>query len=417
MEKNVVDLSKVVVVVLGGGQGSRLYPLTRDRAKPAVGFGGKYRLIDFAISNCLHSKLDKILILTQFNSFSLNRHIWQTYSKETPKEGFIDVLAAEQTIESKDWFQGTADAVRQSLKYIIRHNPKHVLITSADQIYKLDYRKLLDWHVNKNADITVAANYSPIEKLHGLGVTKINENFNITGFFEKPKDLSLVKDFDLKEIGIDHPDDKSYLASMGIYVFNTDILMKALDNDDEDFGKSVIPNLSTVYNMICYPFDGYWEDVGTIKAFYKANMEWRLGQGIAKSFLGEYSLITRSRQLPPSRLESGSFKSSLIADGCHILAKSIEGSIIGVRTKVGVNSAIKNSIIMGNDFYDDKDQFAIGEDCVINNAIIDKNVKIGNRVKIENSKNIEEADHECYTIRSGIVVIPKGTVIPDDMAI
>ncbi len=417
MEKTVTDLSKVVVVVLGGGQGTRLYPLTRDRAKPAVGFGGKYRLIDFAISNCLHSKLNQIFILTQFNSFSLNRHIWQTYSKETPYEGFIDVLAAEQTIESKRWFQGTADAVRQSLKYILRYNPEHVLITSADQIYKLDYRNLLEWHVQKNADITVASNYSSAEKLRGLGVTKIDKKFKITGFLEKPKDISLVKDFDLKEIGLEFPDDKSYLASMGIYVFNTDVLKSALDNDDEDFGKNVIPNLAKEHNMICYPFDGYWEDVGTIKAFYKANMEWRLGEGIAKSFQGEYSLITRSRQLPPSRLESGIVKSSLIADGCHIFAESIEGSIIGVRTKVGSGSIIKNSIIMGNDSYDDKVPFTIGENCIINNAILDKNVKIGNRVKINNSSNILDADHECFTIRSGIVVIPKGTEIPDDMVI
>ncbi len=417
MEKNKADFNKVVVVVLGGGQGSRLYPLTRDRAKPAVGFGGKYRLIDFAVSNCLHSKCDKIFILTQFNSFSLNRHIWQTYSRETQQSGFIDVLAAQQTPDSKDWYQGTADAVRQSLKYIARHNPKHVLITSADQIYKLDYQKLLNWHVENNADITIAANYTPPEKLFGLGVTKINKDFTISGFAEKPKDVSEVKDFDLKEIGMDYPGDKSFLASMGIYVFNTEVLMKALDNEDEDFGKNVIPSLAKSNKMVCFPFDGYWEDVGTIKSFFNANMEWSRGEGIAKSFQGEYSLITRSRQLPPTRLESGTIKRSLIADGCHISADSIEDSIIGVRTRVGLQSTIKDSIIMGNDFYDEDAPFTIGNNCVINKAIIDKNVKIGDRVRIENVNNVQEHDHECYTIRSGIVVIPKGAVLPDDMVI
>ena len=415
--ENIIDPKEIVVVILGGGQGSRLYPLTRDRAKPAVGFGGKYRLIDFSISNCLHSKLENIFILTQFNSFSLNRHIWQTYSKETHGDGFIDVLAAEQTPESRDWYQGTADAVRQSLKYILRHNPKYVLIISADQIYKLDYNNLLNWHLEKDADVTIAANFSPVEKLFALGVTRIEKDFRVVAFAEKPKDPSMVKDYHLKEIGVECPDDKPYLASMGIYIFNTDVLVKALDNNDEDFGKSIIPNIAKGFKMSCFPFDGYWEDVGTIKAFFKANMEWRLGEGIAKSFQGEYALITRSRQLPPSRIDSTNIVSSLIADGCSIFAKTIEGSIVGVRTRIGHDTVIKDSIIMGNDFYDDNVTFEIGKGCVINNVILDKNVKIGNGVRIENKNNIQEHESQQYMIRSGIVVIPKGTTIPDGTVI
>ncbi len=417
MEEKSIDPKEIVVVVLGGGQGSRLYPLTRDRAKPAVGFGGKYRLIDFSISNCLQSKIEKIFILTQFNSFSLNRHIWQTYSKEMQRDSFIDVLAAEQTTENKSWYQGTADAVRQSLKYIIPHNPRYVLIISADQIYKLDYGNLLNWHVKNEADVTIAANYTSVDELFGLGVTKIKNDFSVVGFKEKPEDPSLVKDYHLDTIGVEYPNNKPYLASMGLYLFNTETLVKALDNEDEDFGKSVIPTMAKDFRMSCFPFDGYWEDVGTIKAFYKANMEWRLGEGIAKSFQDEYALITHSRQLPPSRIEGANVRSSLIADGCNIFAKSIENTIVGVRTRIGPDTEIKDSIIMGNDHYDKELPFEIGKQSVIQKAILDKNVKIGEGVRIENKEDIQEYDSELYTIRAGIVVIPRGTNIPDGMVI
>jgi len=411
-ELALVDPSDVVVIVLGGGRGTRLYPLTRDRAKPAVAFGGKYRLVDIVLTNCIRSKLNRIFILTQFNSYSLNRHIWQTYSRFAPDQGIIDVIAAEQTRESGDWFQGTADAVRQSLRHVLHRHPRYVLILSADQIYSMDYRRLLAWHQAREADVTLAALCTPEAEVHRLGVVKVDDAMRVAGFHEKPKDLADVADFRVDTLpDVQVPADKPFLCSMGIYLFNTDVLVEALDNTEEDFGKSVIPQTAKSRAMSCFPFDGYWEDVGTIEAFYKANMDWRAGRGIAAMFQRGASIITHARQLPPSRIDGTTITESLVADGCHIHAERIAGSIVGVRGRIGNGTVVEDSIVMGNDGAEGALPFEVGSNCRIRNAIIDKNAVIGDGCVIENATGIEEADHDLYSIRHGIVVIPRGAFV------
>ena len=411
-ELGLVDPGDVVVIVLGGGRGSRLYPLTRDRAKPAVGFGGKYRLVDIVLTNCIRSKLGRIFILTQFNSYSLNRHIWQTYSRFAPDEGIIDVIAAEQTRESGDWFQGTADAVRQSLRHVLHRHPRYVLILSADQIYSMDYRELLGWHQAHEADVTLAALCTPEDEVHRFGVVKVDEAMRVVGFHEKPEALAEVADFRVDKLdAVRAPEGKPFLCSMGIYLFDADVLVEALDNNEEDFGRSVIPQTARRRCMSCFPFDGYWADVGTIEAFYEANMDWRAGRGIAAMFQRGASIITHARQLPPSRIEGTLVEDSLIADGCHIHAERISRSIVGVRGRVGDGSVVEDSIIMGNDLNEGPVPFEIGGGCRIRRAIIDKNAVIGDGCVIENADGVEEADHDLYSIRSGIVAIARGAFV------
>jgi len=408
-----IDLRDVVVIIMGGGRGTRLYPLTRYRAKPAVGFGGKYRLIDIVLTNCIRSKLEKIFILTQFNSFSLNRHIWQTYSRLGPRETYIDVIAAEQTAESGEWFQGTADAVRKSLLHTMRSKPNYTLILSADQIYSMDYRDLLAWHLAHKADVTLAARYTPESDLHALGVVQVDPALRVVGFCEKPKKAEQVAGFRVDGLAaLTPPPGAPYLCSMGIYLFNTPVLLDALSGTEEDFGRSVIPQTAQRRLMSCFPFDGYWEDVGTIEAFYKANMLWRQGQGIAAMFQRGASIITHSRQLPPSRIEGTTIIDSLVADGCHLHAAHIARSIIGVRTRIGDRSVVEDSILMGNDADEGPVPFEVGADCVIRKAILDKDVVVGDGSVIENAAGVVEADSELYSIRSGIVVVPKGAVLP-----
>jgi len=381
-----VDPEDTVVVVLGGGRGTRLCPLTRDRAKPAVSFGGKYRLIDIPLSNCLRSKFDRIFILTQFNSFSLNRHIWQTYSRFTSQDSFIDVIAAEQTTESGDWFQGPADAVRQSLRYVLDHDPRHVLVISADQIYTMDYRDLLHSHRSREADVTIAAHYVPEAQVRSLGIVKVNRAMRVVGFREKPNDPDDVADFRLDKFHA--PAGRPFLCSMGIYLFNSAVLAEALDNDEEDFGKGVIPQTAERRRMFCHPFDGYWEDVGTIETFYKANMDWRAGGGIAGVFHTGDAIITHSRQLPPSRIDGTAIDESLIADGCHIRAKRIARSVVGVRARIGESTVVEDAIIMGNDAPEGRAPLEIGANCRIRRATIDKNAVIGDGSVIENAQGI-----------------------------
>ena len=408
-----VDPTDVAVVVLGGGRGTRLYPLTRDRAKPAVGFGAKYRLIDITLTNCLRSRFERIFILTQFNSFSLNRHIWQTYSRETHHDGAIEVIAAEQTMESADWFQGTADAVRQSLKHVLYRDPRHVLILSADQLYSMDYRALLLSHQTRRADVTIAARYTPPEQIRSLGVVQVDADLRVVGFHEKPRDPQDVAAFRLDKVpGIQYPHGRPFLASMGIYLFDTEALVESLENDEEDFGKAVIPQTARRRPMRCYTFDGYWEDVGSIEAFYRANMDWRGGHGIAALFEDGSSIITHSRQLPPSRIDGTRIEDSIIADGCHIEADAIRRSIVGVRSRIGRGSVIEDSILMGNDATRGEAAPQIGAQCQIRKAIVDKNARIGDGSIIENADGLTEADLDLCAIRAGIVVIPRGVSVP-----
>ncbi|MBN1981362.1 MAG: hypothetical protein JW795_07525 [Chitinivibrionales bacterium] len=403
--------SDVVVVILGGGKGTRLYPLTKQRAKPAVSFGGKYRLIDIPITNCLASQLNKIFILTQYNSFSLNRHIWQAYSREVSRDGFIDVIAAEQTDTSRDWFQGTADAVRKTMQYLLYHTPKYVLILSGDQVYSMDYNLLIKQHLSKKADVTVAAHYTAQDEITGLGIMKVADDMRVINFYEKPATVNLVSDFRHNHTlpGIEN---KPFLASMGIYLFNTQVLIDALKCDETDFGKSIIPKSAKQFKMFAYPCDGYWEDVGTIKTFYEANMEWLHGGGIASIFQGGGSIITHSRMLPPSSIENCLIEHSIISDGCTIRAREIRRSIIGVRATIGKGSIIEDSLIMGNQHTQKPNEFSIGSSCVIKRAILDKDVIVGAGSKITNVKGVDEEINDLYVIRSGIVVIAQNTVIP-----
>ncbi|MBD3420170.1 MAG: glucose-1-phosphate adenylyltransferase [Chitinivibrionales bacterium] len=406
----------VLVLILGGGKGSRLYPLTKKRAKPAVNFGGKYRLIDIPITNCLRSGFKNIFILTQFNSFSLNRHIWQAYSQRIGHEGFIDVIAAQQTNHRTDWFQGTADAVRQTLEYVVYHRPKYVLILSGDQVYSMDYQQLLLWHSANGSQITIAANYTPANKIHELGIVKVAPDYQVIDFYEKPATVDEVEEYKINNV-IEHPAECPFLGSMGLYLFDTDILIKALDNNEVDFGKTVIPEAANNFDMRCFPFEGYWEDVGTIKALYEANMEWLRGGGISHILQGGNSIVTNSRHLPPTKINNTTITDSLIADGGNIQAAQIKGSIIGVRTRVDRNTCIEDSIITGNDSPQHGDQFEIGENCTIKGAIIDKNAHIGAGSTLANYSGVEEAEHDLYMIRSGIIAIPQDTVIPPNFAI
>ncbi|NQT87410.1 NTP transferase domain-containing protein [bacterium] len=413
-----IDPRDVAVIVLGGGRGSRLYPLTRDRAKPAVNFGGKYRLVDITLTNCLRSKLDNIYIVTQFNSFSLNRHIWQTYSRTLQGDSYIDVIAAEQTEENRDWFQGTADAVRQSLRHVLRTNPRYILILSADQIYNMDYRDLLRAHLEQKADVTIAARFTPEENVHSLGVVGVDETLRVTRFFEKPDRLEDVAGFRVTDLpGIAAPADKPFLCSMGLYLFNTDVLVDALSSNETDFGHSIIPQSADRSRMQCFPFDGYWEDVGTIGAFFQANMDWRAGRGIAAMFRQGDRIITHARQLPPARIQGTTIRDSLVASGSHIHAAEITRSIIGVRTRIGDDTIIEDSIICGNDGREGPVPFEVGSHCRIRRAIIDKNAVIGDNAVIENAEGVQEFQSDLYCIREGIVVIPRGAFIPQGAVI
>jgi glucose-1-phosphate adenylyltransferase len=410
---DVVDPAEVVVVVLGGGRGTRLYPLTRDRAKPAVGFGGKYRLVDIPLSNCLRSGFERIFILTQFNSFSLNRHIWQAYSREVHRNGFIDVVAAEQTTRRQGWFQGPADAVRQSLKYVLYHKPRYVLILSGDQLYRMDYRRLLLWHQARSADVTIAGHYTDAERIEGLGVIGADKSLHVTGFSEKPPSVEEIKDFRVDHTGITGtPEGKPFLASMGIYLFNTKVLLDVLQGDLHDFGKGVIPLAVRRHRVSCFPFDGYWEDVGTIEAFYRANMDWRAGRGIADMFDNDDAIITRARQLPPTRIEGTEIRRSIIAEGSFLHARQIHDSIVGVRSSLGPGSVVRRSILLGNDHPRAKGRFHIGPDCHIERTIVDKNVGGGEGCSIGTVKGVPDRETPLYTIRSGIVVLPRGVVVP-----
>jgi glucose-1-phosphate adenylyltransferase len=410
---DLVDPSEVVVVVLGGGRGTRLYPLTRDRAKPAVGFGGKYRLIDITLTNCLRSRFERVFILTQFNSFSLNRHIWQTYSHRTQRDSFIDVVAAEQTTDSGEWFQGTADAVRQSLRYILYHGPRHVLVLYADEIYAMDYRALLLWHQSRGADVTVAGRYTTEEEVGSRDVILVGSDLRVAGFHQKPSGSAQVDRLGLDHArGLRYPPGKPFLCQMGVFLFDTDALVEAVENSDHDFGRGVIPQVAAERQMSCFPFDGYWEDVGTVRAFYQANMAWRAGGGIAKVFQPDSPIITHSRQLPPSRIDGAAVTESIVADGCDIRAQSIARSIVGVRSRIGEGSIVEDAILLGNDAPRAGEPFGIGAHCRIRNAIIDKNVAIGDHTVIENAGGLAETQNDLYAIRSGIVVIPRGTGLP-----
>ncbi|MEZ2339289.1 glucose-1-phosphate adenylyltransferase [Mucilaginibacter sp. RCC_168] len=414
--------SKVISIVLGGGQGSRLSPLTATRSKPAVPIAGKYRLVDIPISNCLHSGITRIYVLTQFNSASLNKHIKNTYHFSSFSDAFVDILAAEQTPTSGAWFQGTADAVRQSLHHLAVHEFDYVLILSGDQLYQMDFEEMINHHMDTGADISIATIPVDAADVPGFGILKTDENSMVTAFIEKPKSdfeswASDVSD-EMKAEG------RVYLASMGIYIFNRKLLYDLLEgNDRTDFGKEIIPQSINEYKVASFQYEGYWTDIGTIPSFFEANLG--LTDDIPKfNLFGENHIYTRARMLPPSKISGTTMEKSIIADGCIINAKRITRSLIGIRTRIGVETIIENCYVMGNDSYQTLEQIAelklsktpimgIGERCQIRNAIIDKNTYIGNDVKINMGKTLPDGDFDTHTVQDGIVVIKKRAVIPD----
>ena len=417
----------VISVILGGGQGSRLSPLTKSRSKPAVPIGGKYRLVDIPISNCLHSDIRRIFVLTQFNSASLNRHIKNTYNFDAFSRGFVDILAAEQTPNSQTWYQGTADAVRQSLHHLANHDFDHVLILSGDQLYQMDFREIMEQHYSSNADLTIATIPVNADDATGFGIMKVKEDNTIESFIEKPK-LEVLDEWKSEVSEELRWQGRHYLASMGIYVFKKEVLYKLFDENPEatDFGKEIIPKaLSSHLPVYSFEYDGYWTDIGTIKSFFESNLE--LADTLPRFNLydNERLVFTRARLLPASKVSGTTLEHTIIAEGCIIEASRIERTVVGIRSRIGKGTTIVDSIIMGNDFYQHKDivsspakpVMGIGERCYIQRAIIDKNVCIGNDVRINGGSHLPDGEYSTHTVVDGIVVVPKGTVIPSGTVI
>ena len=420
-------------IILGGGQGKRLFPLTKYRSKPAVPIGGKYRLIDVPISNCINSGIQKIFVLTQFNSASLNQHINLTYKFDSFRHGFVDILAAEQTVENTDWFQGTADAVRKNMRHFHRYDPPYYLILSGDHIYRMDYEKLIAHHLKNNADITVSVTPVRREVVPQFGILKINKDCRIIDFKEKPKDDFLIDQLKcpqniLKEKGIDDPD-KRHLGSMGIYVFSSKILEEVLaDKKMTDFGSQIIPGSLKKFRVFGYIFKDYWEDIGTIKAFYDANIN-LAGNAPNFSFFDiENPIYTHARFLPGSKVSGMHMNNSIINEGCLINRATINGSIVGVRSRINQGALIEDSFLMGADYtqspLDLKEDLklgiphiGIGKNCHISKAIIDKNARIGANVKIGPHPDGVTLSGPGYTVKNGITVVEKDAVIPDGMNI
>ena len=413
--------SKVICIVLGGGQGSRLSPLTATRSKPAVPIAGKYRLVDIPISNCLHSGITRIYVLTQFNSASLNKHIKNTYHFSSFSEAFVDILAAEQTPTSGGWFQGTADAVRQSLHHLAVHEFDYVLILSGDQLYQMDFEEMIENHIQADAEISIATIPVHANDVPGFGILKTNGENLVTAFIEKPKTnfeswASEVSD-EMKAQG------RLYLASMGIYIFNRDLLYELLQgNERTDFGKEIIPQSIDNHKVLSYQYEGYWTDIGTIPSFFDANLG--LTDDIPQFNLFDKNYIfTRARMLPPSKMSGTQVDKAIIADGCIINASHITRSIIGIRSRIGFDTTIENCYVMGSDNYQTLEQIeeskfsnspimGIGDRCTIKNAIIDKNTYIGNDVSINCGEKLEDGDYGTHTVQDGIVVVKKRAIIP-----
>ncbi len=425
----------VVAVILGGGAGSRLFPLTRERSKPAVPLGGKYRLVDVPISNCINSNITQIFVLTQYNSASLNRHVSRTYRFSSFSTGYVEVLAAEQTKDSNEWFQGTADAVRQMLPHLRDWRIDTLLILSGDHLYRMDYRDFLKRHFETNADVTISVIPSKREEAEGFGLLKTDDAGRIIEFKEKPKgdELEAMR-VDTTRFGLtaEESEKRPFLASMGIYVFNYQKLVELLKNDESwvDFGREIIPAAIETSNVQAHLFNDYWEDIGTIRAFYDANLDLASRLPKFNFFNADSPIYTRSRYLPPSKMHDCDVSDSMVSEGCILNGVYARGSILGLRSRIDPGTRIEDSIIMGSDFFEtykeiqknEKNEIphiGIGSNSVIRRAIIDKNVRIGRNVRLMNHNNIENADDPegRFFIRDGIILIPKGAILRDGMEI
>lgn len=414
---------QVISIVLGGGKGSRLFPLTFSRSKPAVPIAGKYRLVDIPISNCLNSGYNKILVLTQYNSASLNSHIKNSYHFDTFSKGFVDILAAEQNVENEEWYQGTADAVRQSMKHLDKYDYDYILILSGDQLYQMDFREMIDFHCKNGGDITIATIPVNAKDAPGFGILKSDDEGKITSFIEKPSG-EVLGDWKSEVSEKSKNAGKEYLASMGIYVFSKKVLKEMfLVDAGDDFGGELIPNAIGKHKLLSYQFDGYWTDIGTIESFFEANMD--LTRELPQFNLFSSSPIyTRARMLPPSKVNWSSVSNAILADGCIILADKIENAIIGNRCRIEKGSSVKNCYMMGADYYESNEtkieninnnipNMGIGEYSHVENAILDKNCHIGSHVKIIGGKHLQEGDFENHSVKEGIVVVKKGAIIRD----
>lgn len=423
---------QVLALILGGGQGSRLFPLTQERSKPAVPLGGKYRLIDITVSNCINSGIHCIYVLTQFNSASLNRHIAQTYRFSGFSDGFVEILAAEQTPENKSWFQGTADAVRQVMMHINDFDPEHVLILSGDHLYQMDYRRFLDRHRETNADVTISVIPTDESRASSFGLVKTNEHGAIVEFREKPPAAELPNMVvDTTSLGLNAAEASSrcYIASMGVYIFRISALRELLaDGRYTDFGGEVIPAAIKKYKVQAHLFDAYWEDIGTIRSFFHANLDMAAVLPKFNLFNAVAPIYTRQRFLPSSKFVECQIEKSLVSEGSILNHVSISDSIIGIRSRIEKGSRVERTLMMGADYYqsiqdlnDDqregRPRLGIGQNTIIRNAIIDKNVRIGSNCRILNEAGIEYHDGDNYFIREGIIVIPKGATIPDGTVI
>jgi glucose-1-phosphate adenylyltransferase len=418
--------NEVLALVLGGGQGSRLFPLTQLRSKPAVPIAGKYRLIDIPISNCLHADIRRIFVLTQFNSASLNRHIGQTYRMDLFSQGFVEILAAEQTPDNSSWFQGTADAVRQAARHITRHEADYYVILAGDHLYRMDYSEIVDAHIDRQADITIAAQPVAPDEASAMGILRFDREGQIVAFEEKPDAARLADIGRSIPAGASfggHVQEKPFVASLGIYVFSREVLFEVLEQDDAtDFGRGIIPHALNHYEVQAHLFRGYWADVGTIQSFYDANV--MLTQpGAPFSFYDpRRPIYTRPRFLPGARLADCTVRDAIIAEGCDIDRCAIEHSVIGIRANIRSGTRITRSVLLGADFYESDDEapargnrprLGIGRDVVLDRVIVDKNARIGDGVSLTNAAGVREADGPGYYIRGGIVIVPKDGVIAD----
>jgi glucose-1-phosphate adenylyltransferase len=417
--------NKTLSIIMGGGAGSRLFPLTKDRAKPAVPLAGKYRLVDIPISNCLNSGLQKIYILTQFNSMSLHRHINSSYKFDNFTKSFVEILAAQQTPEGSRWYQGTADAVRQNLRYFLEAPYEYYLILSGDQLYRMDYNSLLKQHIQSGAEITLATTPVDRQAATAFGIMHSDEHGRIFRFEEKPKDPAVLDELKipgpiLKELGLPIESDL-FQGSMGIYVFNRDILIDSLKGDEDDFGKHIIPDSLKKYKVHTYIFQGYWEDIGTIRAFFEANLALTDTLPPYNFFDHLAPIYTHPRFLPASKINAATIRHAVVADGCIISDAHIERAIIGVRSVIETGATIRNSVLMGADFYQEEYPFTsegmpplgIGKNTVVDRAIIDKNARIGENVVITPDGKAPNVDAENYFIRDGVIIVPKNAVIPN----
>jgi glucose-1-phosphate adenylyltransferase len=419
-------MNRVIALILGGGAGTRLFPLTRHRAKPAVPLAGKYRLIDVPISNCINSGLDRIFVLTQFNSASLNNHIARSYLFDRFRGGFVTILAAEQTPASEKWFQGTADAVRQSILHIVGYPHDHVVILSGDQLYTMDYREMLEHHKQSGADITIAATPVTAPEVPGFGILKTDAEGRITEFYEKPP-LSQIEGKDSPVSEELRRQGRVFLASMGIYVFNADVLRDALDShpNRHDFGKEIIPGAIAERRVVAYPFTGYWNDIGTVRSFFETHLMLALPHPEFNLYDARSPLYTNARMLPPAKITRSRVQDSIITEGCVIIDSDISNSVVGIRSYIAHQTRLHRVVFMGADYYgwsgpessgrvqEGPSYPGVGEGSRIENAIVDKNVSIGRNCVITNTRDVQEGEGPGFYIRDGIVVIQKNATIPD----